>query len=81
MELTFIDIESALQQLDILEGTASNPPLYNRITTTTASGVEVWVYTYGDADRCLDRLTRDQSAILIPSGVWVPQSDEEGLYP
>ena len=74
---TYEDMTAALPFLDELEGTSFTPPLYNRVLVTTQpQGKEVWVYIYGNTDRCFL-----PTATKVESGVWKPIASEDGLYP
>ncbi len=75
--LTYDDITSALETLDVLEGIDMDPPLYSRILTTAKpQNTEVWVYVYANDRKCFEA-----TSTLIESGIWKPQSSEENLYP
>ena len=75
--LTYENITRALPMLDELEGTDSSPPLYDRVVVNVLPRNEpAYLYVYHDTSRCLQ-----DSAIRMDSGVWKPQSGEEGLYP
>lgn len=75
--LTYEDMSVAMPFLDELEGTEFDPPLYTReLVTVSPQNKQVWVYIYGNRDRCFL-----PTAQRIESGDWQPMSSEEGLYP
>lgn len=64
--------KSGLALLDVLEGVDLSPPEYRRERHKVHGfSAEVWVYVYHRADR-LNR----QGAVLIPSGLWPPDTYE-----
>jgi gamma-glutamylcyclotransferase (GGCT)/AIG2-like uncharacterized protein YtfP len=81
--LTYADMAAAMPFLDELEGTSFDPPLYHRVMASAyVAGEEqqVWLYIFGDKDRCLSASVTSGSR-QVESGMWRPETSEEGLYP
>lgn len=68
---TYSDIERALNYLDQLEGIDEDPPLYERVLTTSNTGMQVWMYLGLD----FARYTSSLGASKISSGVWLPEPE------